>query len=86
MTNDDTLESSHQGEFIFGLLAGNRHNCKNNKLVQGKQTVAIISMVGTQKNKSNKFQKEMERDNNDVAQDGVEPAASLLRGGGCLAK
>ena len=39
-------------------------------------------MTGTTKNKSNKIWQEMERDNNEVAQDGVESAASLLPGEG----
>ena len=29
MTNDGALELWHQGEFIFGLLAGGRDNYKN---------------------------------------------------------
>ena len=37
--NDGALESWHQGEFVFGHLAGDRNNYKNNNLVQGKQTV-----------------------------------------------
>ena len=48
--------------------------------------IATISIAGTPKNKSNKTQKEMERDNNEVAQDGVESSTSLLRGEGWLAK
>ena len=36
-------------------------------------------MTGTPKNKLNKIPKEMERDNKEVAQDGVESAASPLR-------
>ena len=32
-TNDGALESWHQGEFVLGLLAGSRHNYKNNNLV-----------------------------------------------------
>ena len=39
MTNDGELESRHQGEFVFGCLAGGRNNYKNNNLVQGKQTM-----------------------------------------------
>ena len=38
-------------------------------------------MAGTPKNELNKIRKEMERDNKEVAQDGVESAASLLRVG-----
>ena len=38
-------------------------------------------MAGTPKNEPNKIRKEMERDNNEVAQDGVESTASLLQGG-----
>ena len=40
MTNDGALESWHQGEHVFGYLAGDRNNYKNNNLVQGKQTVS----------------------------------------------
>ena len=40
MANDGALESSQQREFDLGLLAGGRHNYKNNNLVQGKQTVS----------------------------------------------
>ena len=39
MANDGALKSPHQGEFVLGLLAGDRHNYNNNNLVQGKQTV-----------------------------------------------
>ena len=42
MANNGLLESSHQGEFVLGLLAGDRHNYKNNIWVQGKQTVYQI--------------------------------------------
>ena len=45
MTNDGALESSHQGEFVLGLLAGGRHNYKTNYLVQGKQTVDKLLYV-----------------------------------------
>ena len=45
------------------------------------QSIATISMAGTPKNKLNKICKEMKRDNKEVAQDGVESAASLLRVG-----
>ena len=38
MTNDDALESRHQGEFVLGLLSGGRDNYKNKLLVQDKQT------------------------------------------------
>ena len=38
-------------------------------------------MAGTPKNELNKICKEMERDNKEVSQDGVESAASLLRVG-----
>ena len=38
-------------------------------------------MTGTPKNELNKTRKEMERDNKEVAQDGVESAASLLKVG-----
>ena len=41
---------------------------------------------GIPKNESNKIWKEMERDKNEVAQDGMESAASPLRGESCLAK
>ena len=47
--------------------------------------IAAISMDGTPKTKSNKTWKEMERGNNEIAQDGVESSAFLLRGGGWLA-
>ena len=40
--------------------------------------IATISMAGTSKSESNKTRKEMERDNNEVAQDGVESTASQL--------
>ena len=43
MTNDGLLESSHQGDFVLGFLAGGRHNYKHNNLVQGKQTVVLVS-------------------------------------------
>ena len=46
MTNDGGLESSYQGEFVLGLLAGGRHNFKNNNFVQGKQTVRPIYCRG----------------------------------------
>ena len=39
MANDSSLKCSHQGRFVLGLFVGGRHNCKNNNLVQGKQTV-----------------------------------------------
>ena len=39
MTNEGVLKSSDQGGFVLGLLAGGRHNYKNNNLVQGNQTV-----------------------------------------------
>ena len=38
-------------------------------------------MAGTPKNELNKIQKEMDCDNNEVAQDGEESAVSLLPGG-----
>ena len=45
------------------------------------QSMATISMTRTPKNKLNNIRKEMERDNKEVAQDGVESAASLLQVG-----
>ena len=49
MANDGALESWHQGEFVLGLLTGDRLNYKNNNLVQGKQTVrhTYIDMYST---------------------------------------
>ena len=44
-------------------------------------------MPGTPKNELNKIRMEMmKRDNNEVAQDGVESTASQLQGEGWLAK
>ena len=40
MTNDGALELWHQGEFVFGYLAGDRNNYKNKLSVQGNQTIA----------------------------------------------
>ena len=45
MTNDGALELWHQGGIVLGLLAGGRHNCKNNNLVRGKETVALSSLI-----------------------------------------
>ena len=45
------------------------------------QSIATISMAGTPKNGLNKIRKKMKRDKKEVAQDGVESAASLLRVG-----
>ena len=39
MTNDGTMESLDQEEFVFGFLAGFRRTYKNKLLVQDKQTV-----------------------------------------------
>ena len=58
------------------------HRIEDSRLDQ----IATISMAGTPKNESNKIRKGMERDNNEVAQNGVESSTSLLRGGGWLAK
>ena len=41
MTNDGILESSYEGEFVLGFLVGDRHNLKDNNLVQGKQTAGL---------------------------------------------
>ena len=39
MKNDGALESSHQGEFVFCHLVGDRDNCKKKIFVEGKQTI-----------------------------------------------
>ena len=61
---------------VLDLSPDRRHTTQSIALI------ATISTVGTPKNKLNKIWKEMERDNNQVAQDGVESAASLLCTGG----
>ena len=45
MTNDGALKPWHQGEFVFGYLAGDRNNYNNKLLLQGKQTVMQIHRV-----------------------------------------
>ena len=45
------------------------------------RSITTISMARTPTNESNKILNEMECDNNEVAQDDVESAASLLREG-----
>ena len=59
------------------------HRIEDTRLDQ----IVTISMTGIPKNESNKIRKEMERDNNEVSQDDVEPVVSLCTTGeGCLAK
>ena len=45
MANNGALKSWDQCEFVFGLLAEVRDNCKNKLLVRGKQTVLIVSQT-----------------------------------------
>ena len=45
MTNDGTLKSWDQGEFVLGHLAEGRNNYKNKLLVQSKQTVCCTPYI-----------------------------------------
>ena len=50
MANDGALESSHQGGFVFGLLAGDRHNYKNELCISLGQTDSITNPQSITKN------------------------------------
>ena len=45
MANNGSLKLLDQAEYVVGLLAGGRDNCKNKVLVQGKQTVHSTYMT-----------------------------------------